>query len=45
MAFLNSTPQEDVQAVVTQTGENAKQAMLWFAVIGVIVLVILFSKK
>ena len=45
MAFLRSTPQEDVQAVITQTGENAKQAMLWFAVIGVIVFIILFAGK
>ena len=45
MAYLATTPAEDVQAVVTQTAENAKQAMIWMAVIGVIVLVILFSKK
>ena len=45
MAFLATTPQEEIANVVTQTGENAKQAMLWMAVIAVIVIVILFGSK
>lgn len=45
MAFLATTPQEDVQAAITQTGENAQKAMMWFAVIAIVVLVIFFSSK
>jgi LPXTG-motif cell wall-anchored protein len=45
MAFLATTPQEDIAAVVQQTGEQAKSAMLWFAVIAVIVLLIMFGSK
>lgn len=43
--FLASTPQEDVNAVVQQTVENSKQAVLWFAVIAVVVLVVMFAGK
>ena len=45
MAFLATTPQEDIQNAIAQTGENAKQALLWMAVIAVIVLVIMFGSK
>ena len=45
MGFLAQTPQDEIQNVITQTGEGTKQAMVWFAVIAVIVLLILFSKK
>ena len=45
MTFLAQTPQDEIQNVITQTGEGAKQTMMWFAVIAVIVLLILFSKK
>ena len=45
MGFLAQTPQDEMQNVLTQTGEGAKTAMMWFAVIAVIVLLILFSKK
>ena len=45
MSFLAQTPQEEISTVITQTGEQAKTAMMWFAVIAVIVLVIMFSKK
>lgn len=45
MAFLATTPQEDIAATIQQTGENAKQALMWMAVIAVIVLVILFGSK
>ena len=45
MAFLKQTPQQEIQNVITQTGENTQKAMLWMAVIVVIVLVILFMGK
>lgn len=45
MSFLASTPQEDIQAAGQQMAENSKQAMLWMAVIAVIVLVIVFGSK
>ena len=45
MAFLESTPQEDVQNVITDTGDNAKKALMWMAVIVVIVLVIVYGSK
>ena len=43
--FLSTatTPQEDIQTAIQQTGENAQKAMVWMAVIAVIVLVILFA--
>ena len=45
MAYLASTPQEDIAATLQQTGENAQKAMLWMAVIAVIVIVIMFGSK
>lgn len=47
MAYISrlATPAEDVQNVITQTGENAKQAIMWFMVIGLLVAVIMFSGK
>lgn len=45
MTFLATTPQEDVQAVIAQTGENSKQVLMWFAVIAVIVIVLMFGSK
>lgn len=41
--FLRATPQEEVQQIVQQTGENAKTALMWFLVIGFIVFLIMFS--
>ena len=46
MTFLSQTPQEEIQSAITQTGESAKQAVSWFVVIAVIVvLIILFGTK
>jgi hypothetical protein len=47
MAYIdtNSTPQQDVAAVITETGDNAKTALMWMAVIVVIVLVIVYGSK
>lgn len=45
MSFLATTPQQDVQAVIDQTGENAKSALMWMAVIAIIVLVIMYGSK
>ena len=45
MAFLNSTPQEEIATIGDEMAEKSKQAMIWFAVIAVIVLVIMFGSK
>ena len=47
MAYISTstTPQQDVQAVITETVDNAKSSLVWIAVIAVIVLVIMFGSK
>lgn len=45
MAFLKATPQEDITAGIAQAAENGKQAVMWMAVIAVIVLLIVYGSK
>ncbi len=45
MSFLATTPQEDLAAAGEEIAAKSKQALIWFAVIAVIVLVIMFSGK
>ena len=45
MAFLAQTPQEEISTAIQETGEQTKQAMMWMAVIAVIVIIILFAGK
>lgn len=45
MAYLAQTPQQDIQAALTEAGEKSKQAMMWFILIAVVVAFIVFSGK